>query len=559
MSVTIRDVVGLELFRRGGARVVAGQAGLDNAVRWVHVTELPDIAHLLTGGELILTTGMGITDDEGMQARYIAELAQAGISGVVIELGRHLERVPSALVRSAEEANLPLITLDQETRFVDVTETVHREIISHQYELRSRAEAVSGELTELILAGADASRIVSRMAEIFANTVVLEDEAHQIVEIAGPDSENGEILSAWAEHSRTGHEESSRGAVHHWEGGTGCLWVGLWLRHQPWGRLHVLSTATRFEEGAELLVDRAGVALSLSLLLEKDAAHMADRARAALVGEILAGRHGSGGEFLRRARSLGADLGNGPLIVVALEISEPRPSPERRHLTEEERLRTRLVVAEEMRAAAHDLGCAALVGLSGDRLFTVVSSDAKRQLQLQVEDIVALVIERMASSSPAARFFVGASSEVDADSVERGIEEATATLGFSRRSDGARLVHHFTDLGTFQLLMSLSHGPDLARFVEYELRQLLDHDARTKAKLLPTLRAYLQHAGRKSDVVRELGIQRRTLYARLERIEALLRRDLDHQDTRTRLTLALQGLDVLQDREVVSTSPRRRS
>ncbi len=558
MSLTLRDVVDLELFRRGGARVVAGEAGLDNRVRWVHVTELPDIAHLLTGGELILTTGMGITNDEEMQAHYIDELAGAEISGVVIELGRNFAQIPPTLVRSAEKAGLPLITLDEETRFVDITETVHREIISHQYELRSRAEVVSRELTELMLGGADASRIVSQMAEIFQNHVILEDEAHQVVEIAGPNSAASDVLASWQEHSRTGHEESARGAVHNEEGSPPCMWVGLWLRHKPWGRLHVVASTTRFEEGTELLVDRASLALSLSLLLEKDAAHMADRARGALVGEVVAGRHGSGQEFLRRARSLGADLSHGPLAVLAMEATETPQSEDQIQPTEEDRLHTRLVLAEELRKAASERGCAALVGLSGDRVLAVISYDARGPLESQIEEMAKLTVERASHDAPSTRFFVGASGEVSANSIEKGIEEGAAALAFSRRSDGARLVHHYSDLGTFQLLMTLSQGPDLARFVEYELREILDHDARSKAKLLPTLRAYLLHAGRKSDVVRELNIQRRTLYARLDRIETLLRRDLDNQDTRTRLTLALQGLDFLQNRNPVDPVPRVR-
>ena len=77
---------------------------------------------------------------------------------------------------------------------------------------------------------------------------------------------------------------------------------------------------------------------------------------------------------------------------------------------------------------------------------------------------------------------------------------------------------------------------------------MLDHDARARTRLLPTLTAYLEHAGRKADTIRALGLQRRTLYARLERLEAILGRSLELQDTRTRLTLALQGLALLQDR-----------
>ncbi len=558
MSLTLRQIVGLEVFRQSRARVVAGRGNLDNTVRWVHVTELPDIAHLLSGGELILTTGMAISDDDAMQARYIRDLADAGISGIVVELGRNFARLPVALVSAAEEAGLPLITLDKETRFVDVTETVHREIINQQYELLRRAEDVSRNLTKLILGGANATQIVSHLAEIFANHVILEDDTHEVVEIAGPTRGTVEILDAWAEHSCTGHDEGTRGAVHFQNGSPACMWVGLWLRNKPWGRLHVISSATRFEESSELLVDRAGAALSLSLLLESDAAHMVDRARSALMGEVVAGRHGSGLEFLQRARSLGADLDDGPLIVIAVEPTQSQRPPTHHRLTEEDRLQSRLALATELRIAAELQGCTALVGSSGDRVFAVLSCSRKLSPPAQVNEILALAIERASQSAPSCEFVAGVSGEVTADSLERGVKEAASALEFSRGVDGTRPVQHYSDMGTFQLLMSLADGPELARFVESELRELLDHDARTKSELIPTLRAYLLHAGRKSEVARDLGVQRRTLYSRIARLEDLLKRELDHQDTRTRLTLALQGLDVLNDRQFVARQSRRR-
>jgi len=91
--------------------------------------------------------------------------------------------------------------------------------------------------------------------------------------------------------------------------------------------------------------------------------------------------------------------------------------------------------------------------------------------------------------------------------------------------------------------------------VESELSPLLEHDARSSAKLVPTLQAYLDNACRKTDTAQELWIQRRTLYGRLARIERLLGRSLNDQDTRTRLTLALQGLSLLRQRR--SAAPIR--
>jgi len=66
---------------------------------------------------------------------------------------------------------------------------------------------------------------------------------------------------------------------------------------------------------------------------------------------------------------------------------------------------------------------------------------------------------------------------------------------------------------------------------------------------MPTLRCYLEAAGHKARTVQALRVQRRTLYARLTRIEKILGRDLGSHDTRTRLTLAIQALDLLADRD----------
>ena len=242
MSVTVRRCLQLHPLKDADARVLAGADSLDRPVRWVHVAELPDVAHLLKGGELLLTTGMGIAHDVTVQRQYIAELADVGIAGLVIELGRNFQEIPPTMVQSAEQHCLPLIALGREIRYVEVTEQVHRAIISHQYEMMRRAEAISRDFTDLILSGAGIRQIVHRLAEILGNSVVLADVAHQVVELAAPRAEVSTVLSAWEDHSRLGHAEAERGRVHKTDGVMKCMWVGIWLRHEAWGRVHVLET-----------------------------------------------------------------------------------------------------------------------------------------------------------------------------------------------------------------------------------------------------------------------------------------------------------------------------
>ena len=47
-----------ELLKDLDVRLLTGEAAVDVPVRWVHITELKDPTPWLSGGELLLTTGM---------------------------------------------------------------------------------------------------------------------------------------------------------------------------------------------------------------------------------------------------------------------------------------------------------------------------------------------------------------------------------------------------------------------------------------------------------------------------------------------------------------------
>jgi len=547
VSVTLRQILDLDVLRRAGVRVVAGAEALDRPVRWVHIAEIADIAKLINGGELLLTTGMGIERAAGAQRRYLAEIAEAGAAGLVVELGRTFGEIPPAMVQAAAQRGFPLIALERETRYIEVTEAVHRAIISDQYELLRQAEAISRDFTDLILSGADIRRIIERLAEILGNPVVLADAAQHVVELAG----RGAVLALWEEHARLAHNEVERGRVHQADGEDEpkCMWVGIWLRHEEWGRVHVLETDRKLDEITGLILDRAGAALGLALLAQKDAAHLAGRAGSALLVDVLAGRHGSVAEFMRRARSLGVDLTGGRLVALVVEATSLAELARRNALAEQERQRIRLGIADEVRRAAAERQCAALVGHDGDRVLAIIAVNGHDPVPPILDDIVEAAARRVRAGDASLVLAAGAGREVAASSLQRALEEAVEALGFGRKAGDRRTVHHFAELGTYQLLVRLAQDPELARFVEAELSPLLEHDARSRAKLMPTLRSYLEHAGHKAQTVRALRVQRRTLYARLARIERILGRDLDTQDTRTRLTLAIQALDLLQDRD----------
>ena len=107
---SVREVLELASVRNGMPRVVGGDQLLDMLVRWVHSAEVPDIASLLRGGELVLTTGIGLpTDDDGLRA-FIGELAEVGVVALFVELGRRYHgSLPKTMVVAAAKHGLILV------------------------------------------------------------------------------------------------------------------------------------------------------------------------------------------------------------------------------------------------------------------------------------------------------------------------------------------------------------------------------------------------------------------------------------------------------------------
>ena len=127
-SVTVGDVLALP--SAAGARVVAGHRGMNRPVRWVHISELLDIARLLNGGEFLLTTGMGFRDAGPAELQaYVASLAEAGVAALGLELVQWFTEPPAALVDACERHGLPLVTWRSEVRFRQIAEEVTRRLL----------------------------------------------------------------------------------------------------------------------------------------------------------------------------------------------------------------------------------------------------------------------------------------------------------------------------------------------------------------------------------------------------------------------------------------------
>ena len=78
-----------ELVRDLDLPVLAGERGLEARVRWVHISELLDPTPWLSGGELLLTTGMQL--DSADLERQLCQFILRGIGLTEAAIASHLD------------------------------------------------------------------------------------------------------------------------------------------------------------------------------------------------------------------------------------------------------------------------------------------------------------------------------------------------------------------------------------------------------------------------------------------------------------------------------------
>src|ERR687894_2973143 len=158
--LSLRDLLGdLDV------RLAAGADGLDVAVRWVHISELEDPTPWLSGGELLLTTGMGLEDPERQRA-YVRRLAAHGLAGLGLGTGLAHATVPEALRETAAELGFPLLEVPYDVPFIAVTEKAASHLVNEHYAVLQRALSAHERLERIVLSERGLDGVVGALASL---------------------------------------------------------------------------------------------------------------------------------------------------------------------------------------------------------------------------------------------------------------------------------------------------------------------------------------------------------------------------------------------------------
>src|SRR3954463_3014155 len=168
--------------------LISGDGGADRPIRWVHISELEDPTPWLSGGGLLLTTGIQLSSP-ARQRRFCARIADRDVAGLGLGTGFEHKHVPKALVDEASKRGIPLFEVPYEMPFIAITERAFARLVNEQYAVLERGARVHEKLERLVVEGRGLDAVVGSLASAAGGTAGVQDPSGR--ELARQPSKGG--------------------------------------------------------------------------------------------------------------------------------------------------------------------------------------------------------------------------------------------------------------------------------------------------------------------------------------------------------------------------------
>lgn len=534
---TVREVLQLPVLADAMPEVVAGGERLDTAVRWVHVSESLEVAGLLDGGELLLTTGVGWSTDRGDLSRYVGDLVRVGAAGLIVELVQRFDSLPAALVDACSNLGFPLIVLHKVVKFVAVTQAVHGRIISEQSgALRARDE-MRELFTQLSLRGSPADFVVRQLSEVLGGPVVLENVGREVIAVEGGGVGTPELLADWEWRSRVAHRDaalrSARGESPHVDD---WLVVPVEARGTCWGAL-LAPPGDPHPAGRTAVLEQGAIALAVGRLARHDGDEWLRIGHQYLLDMLLGGNFAGLSGATARLEASGLPVTGRALFGLVIEVGAAalRAGTGSAAAQAAVAIGGRAIAGEFSGAAS----TAAMAGHAG-RLALCLSLPAT----MDFDDSVVERFSRRLCSSIGIRpeeVMVGVGSAAsEVSGLLMSLQEAGELLSSVRRGRGTGLViRRVENRPLLSLVTALRSDPRVQQHAQRTLAPLIEYDLSQGGDLLAVLAATLAHPTSRTAAAAASHLSRSVFYQRLELIADLLGADLTDGETLASLQVAL--------------------
>ncbi|WDL97768.1 PucR family transcriptional regulator [Alicyclobacillus sp. ALC3] len=206
----------LQLPEFASCRVVGGQQGLSRPVRWVHISDLPDVTFWLRGGEILIHSGAGHNVNLVHLVRQLYS-----VKGAALAVAEANDVMSNEACKTADELGLPLILIPDEVRFVDLTYAAMHTLMDKEFQESLELERFWHEVTRSAVY--DVANTLQYVADWLQARVTLYDRSFTALLAKWPTQNQKPLVSTFP-----AVEDQFRAAIADSEGVSYCVDPPVW-------------------------------------------------------------------------------------------------------------------------------------------------------------------------------------------------------------------------------------------------------------------------------------------------------------------------------------------
>jgi purine catabolism regulator len=537
--LTVRDILAMPPFA-GASQLVAGEAGLDHEVRWAHVVDIPQAGDWVRPGELLLTTFYGLRDDPIAQVRLCSDLAAKGLAGMVVAVGKYLDRVPADVRSAANAADFPIVELAWDVPFEDALRGISERLINDQYQLYKQSLAIHRTLTRLVLDAGSLQDVAAELCGLLHRPVEIDDVSFSVLAAAPAAGANmdqsrrdairtGQSSPALLEHlrrtgvlsrvrTRLGPERIDVSPETRGLGMTmSRILAPIVVARAIYGYVWIIAGNRDLEPLDFHAIEHAATVAALIIFRDQTAHQAEERTEQRLLGQLLAEGPRVDSALRESASHFRLHLDAPHAVLVA----DPARNDHR----------TLETIA---RQAARYLGLPVVVGERAGRIVVLLECMPHQAVE---EYVRRLVETTLPLEEPV---YVGASAvHAEVSALAVAYEQALEALALRPALNPDRRHASFDELGILHWLQALPSEVYAQNVYARHIQRLAESDRARGGELLRTLEVFLEADGNGVRAAERLIVHRHTLKYRLRRIEAICGLELDDPLCKLNLRAAL--------------------
>lgn len=509
-----------EAMKTGGlskCRLLAGEAGLDNAITCVDCMEVPNIEPWLRSGELLITTGYALRDDENA-ILYLLETLTKGKAAALAIKTRFLGELKDTDIALAQRLGLPLFEMPSDMPTTEMVMPVVRMLTNRQVEIMEFSEKIHKRFTEIELSDGGFGKIAAVLSKLLQMPAAIVDGAGEIL-AASHIPDNFEDLEDYILQEVLGQGSAAERCPREARGYT-VFSRSVTVREAVRGYMLVFCPVAALNEMQMIILDHSVTAAALEFSKRDSIRDNVNQLNTALFLDLVLRNISTHKELTYRTEEL--NWPRPPLAMICMDICSFKKAIA--GLSEQDILEKKFLVSECLRTYMPQ----SVVVSQSDSFVCIFPEYAQSKEVLNAINTSCSQIKELTGFS----FTISVINHIsdyldlaDAYTEERSMVDIARIIGKSGQ------IFFAGDLIKEQAYRHCVDNPYIRSYYQDTLEILRRYDAENDASLTETLEVYTSCLGIKTKAAETMGLHRNTLSFRLRRIEALLGLNLDDPET----------------------------